>query len=93
MPRSATGALDAVILNTLATLHPDTEREELVLPAYTVKALAREIGYSLAATRNALATLLIGGFVITRTHRPSGETLYKLPDHTKATWEWRGSIA
>lgn len=93
MPRFAPGALDAAIIDTLATLHPDPEREELVLPAYTLKALAREIGYTVAKTRDALATLLIGGFVITRTHRPSGETLYKLPDHTKATWEWRGSIA
>jgi hypothetical protein len=85
MPRTAVGTLDRRILDTLALLVFDSERDEQVVPAYTATALSLKLGVPVAFVLRNLTKLVRTGLVITRRPR-SGDVLYKLPDANH--WAW-----
>jgi DNA-binding transcriptional ArsR family regulator len=87
MASKAAGLPDNHILDTLRELQADDDRNELVLPAFTLKALAEATGVSIRALPLALARLLTAGKITTRTVKRSGETLYKLADQHHAAWQ------
>lgn len=87
----AAGTLNAAILDTLAEWHPDREYG-MVLPAYTLPALATVLDTPERLVRDALTSLMMAGFVITRTHRRSGETLYKVPDEYHSRWAAQAKV-
>ena len=65
---------------------PDFERGEAVATAWTVAALAEELGEDAADVRTALRELIQEGRVTTRRPR-SGEVLYKLTDIHHDKWQ------
>lgn len=78
------------ILAALAIKVTDPERGT-VLPAYTVHALAREIGANPSRVEAELRTLKRAGKVVVRVTR-ANDVLYKLADKQDAQWQAQQGI-
>lgn len=79
--------LTVPIFAALSTRLPDPSRDdELTRVAYTVHALAREIGATAGSTESTLRKLQRAGKVTVR-HTSAGDVLYKLTDEQHIAWQ------